>query len=60
MGYIDTPTHEEKGIQELTVLNSEAVKTLLCKHSEVIMGLNDLLTDIEMATNTTSPDQYLF
>lgn len=47
MGYIDTPTHEEKGIQELTGLDPEAVKTLLRKHPEVIMGLNDLLLDIE-------------
>lgn len=47
MGYIDTPTHEEKKIQELTGLKPEAVKTLLRKHPEVIMGLNDLLLDIE-------------
>lgn len=55
MGYIDTPTHEEKEIQELTCLNDGTVRTLLRKHTEVIDALNILLADIE-SFNNGDPD----
>lgn len=55
MGYIDTPTHEVKEVQELTGLNHGAVETLLCKHPEVINTLNDLLEDIE-SPGSNDPD----
>lgn len=51
MGYIDTPTHEEKEIQELTDLNDGTVRTLLHKRPEVIDALNILLADIESSGN---------
>ena len=51
MGYIDTPTHEEKEIQELTDLNDGTVRTLLHKRPEVIDALNILLADIESYGN---------
>ena len=56
MGYIDTPTHEEKEIQELTGLNDGAVRTLLHKWPEVINALNELLADIELSGSDTPED----
>lgn len=47
MGYIDTPTYEEKGIQELTGLNGSASRSLLKKDYTVITSLNVLLTGLD-------------
>lgn len=47
MGYLDTPTHEEKGIQELTGLNGSASRSLLKKDYAVITSLNVLLTGLD-------------
>lgn len=54
MGYIDTPTHEEKSMKELTGLAPGATKILVDKYPIVIDALNDLLTDIGPFTTEDS------
>lgn len=54
MGYIDTPSHEEKSMKELTGLAPGATRILVDKYPIVIDALNDLLTDIGPFTTEDS------
>lgn len=46
MGYIDTPTHEEKALEELTALSGTSCRALLEKDRYIVKALDLLLPDI--------------
>lgn len=46
MGYIDTPTHEEKALEDLTALSGASCRALLEKDSTIVNALNLLLPDL--------------
>lgn len=45
MGYIDTPTHEEKTLEDLTALSGTSCRALLEKEKKIIRALDLLLPD---------------
>lgn len=47
MGYIDTPTHEEKVLKDLTALSDASCRALLKKEGAIIRALDLLLPDIQ-------------
>lgn len=47
MGYIDTPTHEEKALEELTALSGTSCRALLEKEKKIIRALDLLLPDLQ-------------
>lgn len=49
MGYIDTPTHEEKALEDLTALSDTSCRALLEKEGVIIRALDLLLPDIQKA-----------
>lgn len=49
MGYIDTPTHEEKALEDLTALSGTSCRALLEKECVIIRALDLLLPDIQKA-----------
>ncbi len=49
MGYIDTPTHEEKVLKDLTALSDASCRALLKKEGAIIRALDLLLPDIQKA-----------
>ena len=49
MGYIDTPTHEEKVLKDLTALSDTSCRALLEKEGVIIRALDLLLPDIQKA-----------
>lgn len=49
MGYIDTPTHEEKVLKDLTALSDASCRALLKKEGVIIRALDLLLPDIQKA-----------
>lgn len=49
MGYIDTPTHEEKTLKDLTALSDTSCRALLEKEGVIIRALDLLLPDIQKA-----------
>ena len=46
MGYIDTPTHEEKALEDLTALSGTSCRALLEKDSIITNALDLLLPDL--------------
>lgn len=46
MGYIDTPTHEEKALEDLTALSGTSCRALLEKDRYIVKALDLLLPDI--------------
>ena len=47
MGYIDTPTHEEKVLKDLTALSGTSCRALLEKKKNIIRALDLLLPDLQ-------------
>ena len=47
MGYIDTPTHEEKVLKDLTALSDTSCRALLEKKKKIIRALDLLLPDLQ-------------